>query len=44
MKTFAQLFKKYRLRSEFETISSFSDALAEKEQLICCYLLLAILS
>lgn len=29
-KSFAELFKKYRLRSEFETISSFSDALAEK--------------
>src|SRR5579872_5578792 len=30
MKTFAQLFKKYRLRAEFETFSSFSDALAGK--------------
>jgi hypothetical protein len=30
MKTFAVLFKKYRLRAEFDTISSFSDALAEK--------------
>jgi len=30
MKSFSQLFKKYRLRSEFETIASFSDALAEK--------------
>lgn len=30
MNTFAKLFKKYRLRAEFETISSFSDALAEK--------------
>ena len=30
MKTFAQLFKKYRLRAEFETFSSFGDALAEK--------------
>jgi AAA+ ATPase superfamily predicted ATPase len=30
MKSFAQLFKKYRLRAEFETISSFSNALSEK--------------
>lgn len=30
MKTFAELFKKYRLRAEFETISSFGDALSEK--------------
>ena len=30
MKTFAQLFKKYRLRAEFETFSSFGDALSEK--------------
>jgi len=30
MKNFAQLFKKYRLRGEFETIASFGDALAEE--------------
>ena|GEM_PF-946059 len=30
MKTFAQLFKKYRLRAEFETISSFAEVLSEK--------------
>jgi len=30
MKTFAYLFKKYRLRAEFETFSAFGDALAEK--------------
>ena len=30
MKTFAQLFKKYRLRAEFETISAFGDALAKE--------------
>jgi energy-coupling factor transporter ATP-binding protein EcfA2 len=30
MKSFAELFKKYRLRAEFETFSSFSNALAEK--------------
>jgi hypothetical protein len=30
MKTFAQLFKKYRLRAEFDTFASFGDALAEK--------------
>ncbi|HXT84696.1 MAG TPA: NB-ARC domain-containing protein [Verrucomicrobiae bacterium] len=30
MKTFAELFKKYRLRAEFETISSFAEALSEK--------------
>lgn len=30
MKKFSALFKKYRLRAEFETISAFSDALAEK--------------
>src|SRR5258708_10184968 len=29
-KSFALLFKKYRLRAEFETISAFGDALAEK--------------
>lgn len=28
--SFAQLFKKYRLKSEFETISEFGDALAEE--------------
>lgn len=30
MKTFAGLFKKYRLRSEFETISAFGNALSKK--------------
>ncbi|HSX08893.1 MAG TPA: NB-ARC domain-containing protein [Candidatus Saccharimonadales bacterium] len=30
MKTFAQLFKKYRLRAEFDTFASFSDALAKE--------------
>lgn len=30
MKSFAELFKKYRLRAEFETFSSFGDALSEK--------------
>ena len=30
MTEFARLFKKYRLRAEFETFSSFGDALAEK--------------
>ncbi len=30
MKKFAELFKKYRLRAEFETIASFSNALSEK--------------
>lgn len=30
MKRFAELFKKYRLRAEFETFASFSDALADK--------------
>ncbi len=30
MKGFAELFKKYRLRAEFETFASFGDALAEK--------------
>ena len=30
MKSFAELFKRYRLRAEFETFSSFGDALAEK--------------
>jgi len=29
-KTFGELFKKYRLRSEFETLSSFGDELAQK--------------
>lgn len=29
MKNFAQLFKKYRLRAEFETIARFSNALAD---------------
>jgi len=29
-KTFGELFKKYRLRSEFETLSSFGNALAQK--------------
>ena len=28
--TFAQLFKKYRLRSEIETLSEFGDLLAEE--------------
>lgn len=28
--TFSELFKKYRLRSEFETLSQFGDALAEE--------------
>lgn len=30
MKTFAEVFKRYRLRAEFETIASFSNALSEK--------------
>jgi hypothetical protein len=30
MKTFAELFKKYRLKSEFETCSAFGDELAKK--------------
>ncbi len=30
MKKFAELFKKYRLRAEFETIAAFNDALADK--------------
>lgn len=30
MKTFAQLFKKYRLRAEFASLSEFADAFAEK--------------
>lgn len=30
MKSFAQLFKRYRLRAEFETFSSFGDALSGK--------------
>lgn len=30
MKKFSELFKKYRLRSEFATFASFSNALAEK--------------
>lgn len=29
-KTFAQLFKKYRLKSEFETLADFANALAEE--------------
>ena len=29
-KSFAQLFKKYRLLSEFETLREFADALAEE--------------
>jgi putative hydrolase of HD superfamily len=29
-KTFGELFKKYRLRSEFETLSSFGNALAQR--------------
>lgn len=30
MKTFAQLFKKYRLRAEFASLSDFADAFAQK--------------
>jgi hypothetical protein len=30
VKSFAELFKKYRLRAEFNTFADFSDALAEK--------------
>ncbi len=30
MNTFADLFKKYRLRGEFENYASFADALAQK--------------
>lgn len=30
MKSFAELFKKYRLRAEFETFSSFGNVLSEK--------------
>src|SRR5258708_30742805 len=30
MRTFAELFKKYRLRAEFETCSTFANALAQK--------------
>lgn len=30
MKTFAELFKKYRLRAEFETCTAFGDELAYK--------------
>jgi hypothetical protein len=30
METFAKLFKKYRLKAEFETCSSFGEALAQK--------------
>ncbi len=30
MKKFAELFKRYRLRAEFETIAAFNDALADK--------------
>ncbi len=30
MKTFAELFKKYRLRAEFDTFAAFGDALSEK--------------
>lgn len=30
MKSFAELFKRYRLRAEFETFSSFAEALGEK--------------
>ncbi|MBA3724553.1 MAG: transporter substrate-binding domain-containing protein [Candidatus Levybacteria bacterium] len=30
VKSFAELFKKYRLRAEFETFASFGDALSEK--------------
>ncbi len=30
MKSFAELFKKYRLRAEFETFAAFGDALSEK--------------
>ncbi len=32
MKSFAELFKRYRLRAEFETSAAFGDALAEKGQ------------
>jgi hypothetical protein len=32
MNTFAQLFKRYRLRSEFISLSKFADAFAEKGQ------------
>lgn len=30
MNTFGELFKKYRLRAEFVSLTSFADALAEK--------------
>ncbi len=30
MKKFSELFKKYRLRAEFETVSAFGNALAKK--------------
>lgn len=30
MKTFAELFKRYRLRAEFARLSQFADALAQK--------------
>jgi hypothetical protein len=30
MKNFGELFKKYRLRAEFESLTSFADALSEK--------------
>lgn len=30
MKTFAQLFKQYRLRAEFASLSEFADAFAQK--------------
>jgi len=30
MKTFGELFMKYRLRAEFVSLSAFADALAEK--------------
>src|SRR5258705_7237120 len=30
MKKFSELFRKYRLRAEFETIAAFSNALSEK--------------
>lgn len=30
MKTFGELFTKYRLRAEFASLSAFADALAEK--------------
>jgi len=30
MKSFAELFKKYRLKAEFETVAAFSNALSEK--------------